>query len=286
MIHTDSNSSTVMKDNDVLVFAHMMKTAGTSVIKNLVEYNGPKVHYVPGGLILKEDNYCYAEMSADFAKLNGRISIMAGHKLRPYNDFGSLEDRLKWITFFREPKKRFVSHFFHNKYKTKSKHKTFEKWIEVLNNKNYQTRFICGEENVEKAIEILERKFVWVGITEELTQSLESLSCHLELAGIDTTPKFVNQNSVSKDEMSEFLAQYRDEIEEYNRLDTALYDYVKKNIWSKYKVYDVKGLVFKNKSEIAKKTNILLWQFYRQTRFRNTKITRKNLIIFYKRWFA
>jgi len=43
-------------DKSILVFAHMMKTAGTALTKQLIGYYGAKLHLVPGWLKMDD---CY-----------------------------------------------------------------------------------------------------------------------------------------------------------------------------------------------------------------------------------
>ena len=43
--------------NRILVFSHMMKTAGTSLSKQLAAHFGRKMYIVPGGLKMGDDYY-------------------------------------------------------------------------------------------------------------------------------------------------------------------------------------------------------------------------------------
>lgn len=47
-------------DNNILVFAHMMKTAGTALTKQLIAHFEAKLHLVPGGLKMDD---CYYSVS-------------------------------------------------------------------------------------------------------------------------------------------------------------------------------------------------------------------------------
>src|SRR5690554_5945249 len=98
------------KKQDLIVFAHMMKTAGTSLNKLLIGHYGKKMHIVPGGLKLKDDFYEKRDLLRDIEKSN--LSIIAGHPLRPYKDFDI--GNLQWITFMRNPLTRYVSHYLYD----------------------------------------------------------------------------------------------------------------------------------------------------------------------------
>jgi len=171
-------------DNRLLVFSHMMKTAGTSLSKQLAAHFGRKMHIVPAGLKMDDDYYNKSKLKNDLDLFNQKLKIITGHPMRPYIDFGKeAEQAMSWFTFFREPKKRYVSHYLHDfnwtnnfsfrRYKH-MKEKNIVEWEELEGFSNYQTKFLAGEDNVDKAIEILETKFSWLGLTEEYEISMES----------------------------------------------------------------------------------------------------------------
>jgi hypothetical protein len=102
-------------DDRLLVFAHMMKTAGASIGKQLVAHFGGAMHIVPGGLKMGDDYYNYSKLKNDLDRFNQRLKVITGHPMRPYIDFGEeAVQRMLWFAFFREPKKRYVSHYLHN----------------------------------------------------------------------------------------------------------------------------------------------------------------------------
>lgn len=96
----------------MLVFAHMMKTAGSSLSKSLIGHFGWRMHTVSGGLALDEVSYGRQQLEADLAKLSGKVNIISGHPLRPWIDWGEVSQDMSWFTFLREPTSRYVSHFF------------------------------------------------------------------------------------------------------------------------------------------------------------------------------
>lgn len=91
----------------------MMKTAGTSLSKQLIEYCGKKVHIVPGGLLLKDDYYNNEKLNKDYLKKKNELKVLIGHPLRPYIDFNIADVNLRWFTFVRQPEKRYLSHYLH-----------------------------------------------------------------------------------------------------------------------------------------------------------------------------
>jgi len=100
-------------DTRVLVFAHMMKTAGTSLIKQIVGHFGRNVHVVNSGQEMADDQYRQKQLVADLKKFN-QLSVLCGHAFRPYIDFGAIEDKMLWFTLLRDAEERYVSHFLYD----------------------------------------------------------------------------------------------------------------------------------------------------------------------------
>jgi hypothetical protein len=92
-----------MKDseNRLLVFAHMMKTAGTSLGKQLIAHYGGAMHIVPGGLKMDDDYYTKTELEHDLKLFIRMLKIITGHPMRPCFDFGKKE--LSMVYLFRDP---------------------------------------------------------------------------------------------------------------------------------------------------------------------------------------
>jgi hypothetical protein len=281
----------------LLVFAHMMKTAGTSLSKQLIAHFGGKMHIVSGGLKMDDDYYNKTGLEQDLALFNQKLKIITGHPMRPYIDFGKEEQRMVWFTFFREPKKRYVSHYLHDfkwsgdfskdRYKG-MKDKSIIEWEKLDDYKNYQTRFIAGEDNVDKAIEILESKFSWLGITEEYETSMHSFRSYFDLNHLHIETTATNTNLADKDTKNEVHEIYSDFIAEMNQNDIELYEYVKNQIWPKYKKLafdtDNKSEV-KTKGRIRRELNTIRFQINRQLKVNETKFNLKNFKRFYNRWY-
>lgn len=205
--------------NKVIVFAHMMKTAGTSLNKFLIGHFSKNMHIVPG--------------------------IIAGHPLRPYKDYDDCKKRLQWITFFRTPAERFVSHYLYDykltnhfsykRYKNMRNSSIIE-WEKLEHNSNYQTKFIAGETNFDKAVEIIETKMKWVGLTEEFENSLCSFKTCFELKNFSYKDKVTNSTPASLERKQKVAEEYTEFINEKNVIDLRLYNYVKKNVYPKFKM--------------------------------------------------
>ena len=284
-------------ENRLLVFAHMMKTAGTSLSKQLIAHFGGKMHIVPGGLKLDDDYYNKSKLKQDLELFNNNLEIISGHPMRPYVDFGRNEQRMIWFTFFREPKKRYVSHYLHDFKWTKEfsyirhkkmKNKSIIEWEKLDNYSNYQTRFIAGEDNVDKAIEILENKFYWMGLTEDYETSMESLKSRLDLNHLYIDTKPTNTNLADRNTKKMVHENYSDFIVDMNQNHILLYDHVKHKIWPKYKKLAASENHLKSvkpKGLIRREINTAIFQINRRLKVNETKLNWKNIKRFYNRWY-
>jgi len=239
----------------LIVFAHMMKTAGASLTKNFIENYGKKVHIVPGGIKMNNDGYGAKELKCDLNKMNGIVRIVSGHPFRPYKDFSENGYNFKWITLMRRPKKRYVSHFLFDykwtenfgypKYSSMQEKNIIE-WEEIEGYANYQTKFLAGEVNFDKAVEVLEKKMAWVGRVKEFSNSIYSLKHHMQLSDLHVEIEQTNSSLADKKMKQNILESYQDFISEKNRVDIKLYKYFKNNIWPNFKIDKYQ----KNKSSI------------------------------------
>lgn len=273
----------------MIVFSHMMKTAGTSFVKLLIQHFGNRMHVVPGGLNLKTEPYNFEKLSNDLIFFDGNLRVLSGHPVRPYIDYGHLEENMNWITFFREPEKRYVSHYFHNLnwahyYTQDNVDKSLEHWERRLNASNYQVKFIAGEENLQKAIDIIHDKFEWVGFTEMFDDSIDSFKNHFREHDFFSSETRSNSSLSEKDRVSELFLSHGDFIKEKNELDRKLYDYVKENIWTEQIESQSQSENQSSKNILARRMNFIRYHLKRHNSFQPSEVNLKNLKRFYTRW--
>jgi len=280
--------------NKILVFSHLMKTAGTALSKALIGYFGPYMHIAPGGLKMDAEIYKRKDLERDMGLFNDKLKIISGHRLRPYYDFGELEERLCWFTFLRNPAKRYVSHYLHDKmwtenfrYKRYENMKTgsIEEWEAIENYANYQTKFIAGEENVNKAIDILEAKMDWVGLTEDFLAGLCSFKQHFALEGLYVSNSKANTSLANQADRNLVFSNFASFIEEKNELDVQLYQYVKENIYPRFKLDDPSSFLEKGRPLVYRNVNMIRFQINRQLKYRTTELNLQNLNRFFTRWY-
>ena len=56
-----------------------------------------------------------------------------------------------------------------------------KQWEKIDHFLNYQCRFLAGQANAHKAIDILEDKFEWVGLTEEFEIGIQSFKSYFNI---------------------------------------------------------------------------------------------------------
>lgn len=281
-----------------------MKTAGSSLIKNFIQYYGTKALYVQGGtqIDLGQKNigklskvYKPEYFEKDLRKKKGKAEFVFGHRLRPCVNYDLKDYNFSWFTFLRDPNKRYVSHYFHvlyfisNQFTTgrykKIINKDIKDWEKIDSFSNYQCKFIAGEANAQKAIDIIENKFEWVGITEEFNNGIKSLKTHFNLEDLYFENNHTNKSIANKNEKTEILNKYRSFIEEMNQQDQILYDYVKNKVWPRFNHYKNDEDVKLKSNKLVRKYNMLAFQIDNQINISETKVNWRNLKKFYKRWY-
>lgn len=280
---------------EVIVFSHMMKTAGSSLIKSLIEYHGPRVLDVSISTRLEKKRYNNQSLEQDFKKKKYNVKIVVGHNMRPCVDFNIPNHKLRWMTFVRDPIERYVSNYFYM-YQIKNNFRlshynsmksiNIQEWEKVDNFSNYQCRFIADEPNAQKAIDILENKFEWVGITEDFQKGIQSFKAHFNLEDLYFDNKKTNPSSASWEEREKTKEEYADFIEEMNQEDQILYEYVKNKIWPRFKNRVPNEKVKPKSNPILRELNKWAYHIDNQLKFKKTKLSIDNVKRFYNRWYS
>jgi len=213
-------------DHSVLMFCHIPKAAGTTFNLMLSRYFG-------SGLIVARPRKGNVYLKSDFesdTRLVRNPSCIRGHCVKPFVGFGNLNAHTKWCTFLRDPKKRYVSHYIHQKTSGRSEFDlSIEDWSRNFNRKNFCVRMLAGEEDLLAAKQILNDRFDFVGLVEEFAQSVSRLRDVFGLSGFNTrVPKsrMVTRDPLLKREILSRSERYHQLILEENFLDIELYNYV------------------------------------------------------------
>jgi len=251
-----------MENSKILVFSHIPKTAGTSLTYLLKVNFGNRLLPALYRSDAQGATYRHQDLRKDL-KIYKNCSCITGHSLKPFVNFGEMEDNLLWFTFLREPIMRYISHYVHQQENGIEKYSIgIEEWGEKFHRGNWMVKMIAGEENIEKAIDIIESKIMFVGLTEEFDTSLLMMRKLLNIDNFDINyghSRMKTKNAFLKNELITNLDNIKEILQDKNQLDIKLYEYVKQYIWPrqmemyhKLNEYDCIG----NKSEISKKINL------------------------------
>jgi len=213
----------------MLAYCHIPKTAGTTLNYILRKNFGNKLLAT---IERKGNNYTHRDLKLD-SLIYKDIKCISGHGLKPFIDYKEFNGEMKWFTFVRDPIKRFVSQYIHQNTNGLDKNNlTIEAWAEKFHRSNWLVKWIAGEENLEKAIHIIEEKFIFIGLVEDFDSSLnlmkKSFSLDLNL-DFGKSKMIVRDKSLKKelliDRYNELLPFYKRQ----NNLDIQFYDYIKNN---------------------------------------------------------
>jgi hypothetical protein len=163
--------------------------------------------------------------------------------------------------------------------------KNIIEWEKIDMCSNYQCKFISGEANAQKAIDIIENKFEWVAITEEYDDAVESFKTHFKLGDLYISKDAANRSRANQDYRLATKNKYADFVEEMNQEDQILYNYVKEKVWPRFKNIPTDIKIKSKTSELDRHINMMSFQIDKYLKFNKTKITKKNLIISYKIWY-
>jgi len=220
----------------IYCFSHIPKTAGTSLNALLRGYFGLRGLSVMFRPDAPQREYRQRDLVKDL-KCFPHVRFLSGHALKPFADFGQYEHRMRWFTFLRNPEKRFISLYVHQQTGGLPAYSMdLVDWAEQFDRANGMVQMIAGEQNLSKAIDILEEKFSFVGLTEEYERSIAMMKhlMHFDSMRLTTVEKKMQSrnNSISSAIYSSY-DKYRECIEKNNELDSGLYEYVRTTIWKK-----------------------------------------------------
>lgn len=212
----------------MLAFVHIEKTAGTSIIHFLRNAFFP--HYADvrplgrGGY-----RYFSAEDLRKYRRIVPGLKAIAGHSIVPHGDLGDAKD-IEFFTFLRDPVQRFLS-----QYRYWRRHLrieiSFEDFVGLPHTHNKQVCKIAGEPSLQKAIDIIEEKFLFVGLVERMRDDLSALCDSIGLQSNKRVLFNLNTGESSKPSgVPEDLAFLEMEgvAKECNLLDQGLYEYIAK----------------------------------------------------------
>ena len=234
----------------MFAYCHIPKTAGTTLNYILRKNFGEKL--IPT-IVRNGSDYQYNDLKLD-KRIYKNARCISGHGLKPFIDYKEFNDEMQWFTFVREPIKRFVSQYIHQQTSALQKyHLPIEEWSVKYSRSNWLVKWIAGEENLEKAIDIINQKFIFIGLVENFDDSLQLMrkAFNLDLDLDFGKPKMVVRDNTLK---TELLKNRYDELLPFylnqNKLDIQFYEYIKNEFIPRIN----KGL--ENRTNLKKSSNL------------------------------
>ena len=219
------------RSDSLLCFTHVQKAGGTTVEAVMRRHFGIR-HMV----VDPAHGWLYREKDlATDLRINPWLQNLCSHWLRPFASFGRFHDRMVWYTMLREPIARYLSHYQHH-VEHWNKKKKFEKFLTRKRQRDWQTRLIAGEPDVEAAKQILASRYRGVGVLERFDESLLLLRRARDRPGLQLNYGRVlhaASSSQMRTDLLQRMENHRDACMENNRLDLELYDFVVREIFPK-----------------------------------------------------
>ena len=207
-----------------LFFVHIPKCAGSTMDYLLRFQFGIRAMNVrdhPASGRVNGANLAFAN------RLHPWFSVASGHGLFLSPEIKARSPGSFWFTVLREPRARYLSHHAYLAEK-KGLQEDLLSWARARRMRNLQTRWLAGEENVQKAIDAMETLFDNVGRMDAFEQSLAQVSA---ASGIDLMMPRDYKKNVTKSAPKTFTDEVNALVEENNRLDFELWRYFDQHIW-------------------------------------------------------
>ena len=215
----------------LLVFVHINKTAGTTLRYILrSSYGARHCDVEPWHAAWSDPPFSTADLER-VRKLYPRLASIAGHRITGYVDLEEAGTDLRYMTFLREPVALCASRFQYQLDYRKKKNLVFEEWIEKDWVRDSQTQLIGGTTDPAHATSVIDRKEMFVGLTERFDESIVMLR-ELRAPDLQIGYRPVNvakSSGVAKRLLSD--PRTRQLIVDANQADLELYDHVMREVY-------------------------------------------------------
>ena len=219
----------------MLVFVHINKTAGRTVRYILRStYGARHCDVEPWHARSSATPFSTPDLHR-LRKLYPSLASIAGHGITGYVDLVEPGTEFRYFTVLREPLKLCASRFqYHVDYRGK-KDLVFEDWIQQGWLRDAQTTRIAGTASATDAIDVIERKEMFVGISERFDESMVLLKA---LRAEDLDIGYTPVNVARRTTIAETLLadpKSREALVEANRADLELYEYVTTDLYPRFR---------------------------------------------------
>jgi hypothetical protein len=218
----------------MLAFVHLHKTAGITV--NWILRRSFGIHHYDVEPWNAEADFFSADDYHRLKNLHCRIDSISGHKVRAYSDLSTVCTNVRYYTFLREPLIRCASNYQYV-VQIMKKHISFEDWMngDKARNYNYQTKRIANTEDLDTAVKMLWEKFMFVGLVERFDESL--VMFQRKVADERLNICYSKRNVAPSDSIKSQILndpKSRALLEEANKVDSALYEFVRQDLYPRY----------------------------------------------------
>ena len=215
----------------LLVFVHINKTAGTTLRFILrSSYGARHCDVEPWHGAWADPPFSTADLQR-VRRLYPRLASIAGHRISGHVDLEEAGTDFRYLTFLREPIALCASRFQYQLDYRKKQNLVFEEWIEKDWVRDAQTQRIAGTTDAADAIAVIERKEMFVGLTERFDESVVMLR---ELRAPDLDIAYAPVNVAKSSDVAKGLLAdpaTRQMIVDANQADLELYQHSVREVY-------------------------------------------------------
>lgn len=227
------------------VFAHIPKTAGSSLSRALAAHAGPyrNIHPAPvdDGLPHLQKIARAVDRFLGEARDSGFRSCSGHIRRDSFRRIADAVEGARLVTFLRDPVDRVISDYRYSRTPAHPEwrevietYPTIESYIEDPKTQDKMWRFLLGDRRapLDAGIALIEEEFAFVGIVENYPLSLGVLFRMIAGREIDPGPR-VRRTEPTEDNRVEITGVLRRRIAELNRRDQALFRHFRQKLVSK-----------------------------------------------------
>jgi len=217
-----------MSDQRKIIFLHLPKTGGTTLVNMLHQKYGLQQSQLIYG---DKDSQLRQALDNQIEFLHGHFSFQLIELLREHDYFSA--------TLLRDPVERVISRYVHLQYSEdanlvaeRESYKNFEDYLQSFFAQNWQCQVLGGEMHTKADSKISMQgalrnlyTFDWVGVAEHLNEGMLDLS--LKLGFENGYYPYLNKRK-SKKLWDSLYRDYAQEIAALNKVDQKLYEAAKK----------------------------------------------------------